>query len=161
MRRHADAWHLTSLADDDAAASRENAGTLLAAARREVFEEAGIEVEANALVPWANWVTPPDQPKRFDTFFYVASLPPGTEPRHQTTEASSSSWMAVRAVLDGEDAQTLRLMPPTLALLQELLEIGSVEAVLRMRRDIVPVLGPEGSLQEFLRHPRLPGRQSA
>lgn len=151
LRRNADAWHLTSLADDDGPASLANAGTMLAAARREVFEEAGIELDAGDLVPWANWVTPPDQPKRFDTFFYIASLPSGTEPRHQTTEASSSLWMTVREVLDSEAASSLKLMPPTLALLRELLELGSVGAVLGLVREIVPVRPPAGALQEYLR----------
>ncbi|MCA4135613.1 NUDIX domain-containing protein [Arthrobacter sp. M4] len=151
LRRHAEAWHLSSQNDDDGDTAAANAGTLLAAARREVFEEAGIALEPEDLLPWANWVTPPDQPKRFDTFFYIASPSPKLEPMHQTTEASSSHWMPVREILEQEAALTLRLMPPTLVLLREILGLGSVAAVRSVNRDIVPVHPAAGALQEFLR----------
>src|SRR4029453_345901 len=66
LLRHARAWGKSSLATNGPLRP-EAAGMLLAAAQREVFEEAGIQLEAGELLPWANWVTPTDQPKRFDT----------------------------------------------------------------------------------------------
>ena len=156
VAEHAAAWHLSSIAEDPSAALR-NAGRILAAAQREVFEEAGLKLDAGKLRPWANWVTPPDQPKRFDTYFYVAVPTPGAEPKHQTTEASSSLWMPVRGILEAEAAGTLRLMPPTLVLLEELLGLGIVDAVLASRRDIVPVRPEPGALQVFFRRRREAG----
>ncbi|MDQ0213040.1 NUDIX hydrolase [Arthrobacter bambusae] len=150
VERHAAAWHRSSIAVEPSSA-RFNAGRVLAAAQREVFEEAGVKLDAATLRPWANWVTPADQPKRFDTYFYLACPVSGAEPRHQTTEASSSLWMPVRAILDAEAAGTLKLMPPTLALLDELLALGTMEAVLGESRDIVPVRPKPGALQEFFR----------
>jgi 8-oxo-dGTP pyrophosphatase MutT (NUDIX family) len=150
VERHAAAWHRSSIAAQPSSA-RFNAGRVLAAAQREVFEEAGLRLDAATLRPWANWVTPADQPKRFDTYFYVACPVSGAEPRHQTTEASSSLWMPVRGVLEAEAAGTLKLMPPTLVLLDELLALGTVEAVLAEDRDIVPVRPKPGALQEFFR----------
>ncbi|MCX2750239.1 NUDIX domain-containing protein [Arthrobacter sp. MI7-26] len=155
VEQHAAAWHWSSIAVERASA-RHNAGRVLAAAQREVFEEAGLKLDAAALRPWANWVTPEDQPKRFDTYFYVACPSVGAEPQHQTTEASSSLWMPVRGILDAEAAGTLKLMPPTLVLLDELLALGTVEAVLAEERDIVPVRPQPGALQEFFRLRRQP-----
>ena len=148
--RHAAAWHRTSIAVEPSSAVL-NAGRVLAAAQREVFEEAGLKLDAATLRPWANWVTPPDQPKRFDTYFYLACPVSGAEPRHQTTEASSSLWMPVRGILDAEAAGTLKLMPPTLALLDELLALGTVDAILAQDRDVVPVRPEPGALEEFFR----------
>lgn len=153
--QHAAAWHRSSIAVEPSTA-RHNAGRVLAAAQREVFEEAGLKVDATTLRPWANWVTPEDQPKRFDTYFYLACPVSGAEPKHQTTEASSSLWMPVREILDAEGAGTLKLMPPTLVLLDELLALGTVEAVLAEVRDIVPVRPEPGALQEFFRLRRQP-----
>lgn len=155
VEQHAAAWHRSSIAVEPASA-RHNAGRVLAAAQREVFEEAGLKLDAATLRPWANWVTPEDQPKRFDTYFYVACPSVGAEPQHQTTEASSSLWMPVRGILDAEAAGTLKLMPPTLVLLDELLALGTVEAVLAEERDIVPVRPQPGALQEFFRLRRQP-----
>ncbi|MEE2568949.1 NUDIX domain-containing protein [Pseudarthrobacter sp. J64] len=147
---HAKAWHRTgepeSGADTVVPVSKEDAASrLLAAARREVFEETGLMLDADSLVPWANWVTPPDQPKRFDTYFFLAALRPGQEPRHQTTEASTSQWMAVADILAAEAAGTLQLMRPTKFLLEELLTFGSAAAAVSAVRDIVPVRGPRGT----------------
>ncbi|GAA5192039.1 NUDIX domain-containing protein [Arthrobacter gyeryongensis] len=150
VEQHAAAWHRSSIAVEPASA-RFNAGRVLAAAQREVFEEAGLKLDAATLRPWANWVTPADQPKRFDTYFYLACPLSGAEPRHQTTEASSSLWMPVRGILDAEAAGTLKLMPPTLALLDELVALGTVEAILAEDRDIVPVRPKPGALEEFFR----------
>lgn len=81
VEQHAAAWHRSSIAVEPASA-RHNAGRVLAAAQREVFEEAGLKLDAATLRPWANWVTPEDQPKRFDTYFYLACPAPG--PSHST-----------------------------------------------------------------------------
>lgn len=123
----------------------EAAATLLAAARREVYEETGLLLDAASLVPWANWVTPPDQPKRFDTYFFLAAIGPDQEPRHQTTEASTSQWMAVADILAAAAAGALQLMRPTRFLLEELSALGSTAAAVSAERDIVPVRGPRGS----------------
>jgi 8-oxo-dGTP pyrophosphatase MutT (NUDIX family) len=153
LARHAFAWRRSSLAAK-AGVSLQDAGTLLAAASREVFEEAGIQVDSGSLLPWANWITPADQPKRFDTFFFLAVPGSGVEPRHLTTEASNSLWMPISDILTQEAAGSLKLMPPTFVLLGELAALGSIDAVLSAKRDIVPVSPPAGALAEFLKRRR-------
>ena len=152
--QHAQAWHRCSIADGPAESAQHNAGRVLAAALREVHEEAGLVLDAGALRPWANWVTPEDQPKRFDTYFYLAVPAPEAEAVHQTTEAWQSLWMPVRGILEAEAGGALKLMPPTLVLLEELLRLGSVEAALATGRDIVPVHPKPGALKEFFERRR-------
>ncbi|WP_120520625.1 NUDIX hydrolase [Arthrobacter celericrescens] len=153
-RQHTQAWRRCSIGADDAGTARHNAGRVLAAALREVEEEAGLVLDAGLLRPWANWVTPEDQPKRFDTYFYLAAPAPEDEARHQTTEAWQSLWMPVRAILEGEAAGALKLMPPTLVLLEELLRLGSTGAALAVVRDIVPVRPEPGALKAFFERRR-------
>lgn len=150
LEAHAADWHRSSIGTDLDGAT-ENAGTVLAAAIREVQEEAGLDIDPADLRPWANWITPTDMPKRFDTYFYVAKPSPGAEPQHQTTEAWQSLWMPVSGILEAEAAGTLQLMPPTYYLLKEIAGFGSVDAVWSAEHAVVPVLAPEGSMAAFLK----------
>src|SRR5689334_3375415 len=47
------------------------------AAVREAFEESGLVVSAEVMVPFAHWTPPPEAPKRFSTQFFVAPAPEG------------------------------------------------------------------------------------
>ncbi|MCT9870922.1 NUDIX hydrolase [Paenarthrobacter aurescens] len=150
LQAHAADWRHTSISADPAPAATK-AGTVLAAAIREVQEEAGLSIDAADLRPWANWITPTDMPKRFDTYFYVAKPAPGAEPQHQTTEAWQSLWMPVDGILGAEAAGTLKLMPPTYYLLIEIAALGTVDAVWSAGHPVVPVLAPVGSLAAFFK----------
>ena len=150
LKRHAADWNQSSIgAEPDEAAK--NAGTVLRAAIREVQEEAGLSIEASNLRPWANWITPIDMPKRFDTYFYIAKPSTGAAPQHQTTEAWQSLWMPVEEILAAEAAGSLKLMPPTYYLLKEIAGFRTVEEVWRAEHDVIPVLAPVGSLAAFLK----------
>lgn len=164
LQRHAAAWRSSSIgagsgpgASTDAGSStgsaqaETNAGTVLTAAIREVQEESGLTISPEDLRPWANWITPTDMPKRFDTYFYVAKPHPGATPQHQTTEAWQSLWMPVAGILDAEAAGTLKLMPPTYYLLKEIAGFETVDAVWSAEHVVVPVLAPVGSLAAFLK----------
>src|SRR5437660_7672004 len=66
---------------------------LRAAAVREVDEEAGIRLPApDELVPFSRWITPPEVKIRFDTWFYLAPLPEGAEPRVDGEEVVDARW---------------------------------------------------------------------
>jgi 8-oxo-dGTP pyrophosphatase MutT (NUDIX family) len=73
----------------------------------------GLVVRSDLLGVWAGWQTPVFEPRRYRTWFFVASLPEGQRTRDVSTESSSVTWMpaldAVQAVDDGE----LMMMPPT------------------------------------------------
>jgi 8-oxo-dGTP pyrophosphatase MutT (NUDIX family) len=150
LEEHAAAWERTDVSSEASEACR-NAGRLIAAAVREVAEECDIFLDPRALTPWANWITPEGLPKRFDTYFFVCALAPDVEPRHVTTEASHSYWTPVGKLLEEEAAGTLRLLPPTLTILDELVEVGGAERVHHKRRVIEPVQLRPDSIEEFYR----------
>src|SRR3954462_894312 len=37
----------------------------------------GLVLRSDLLVPWSRWITPEFEPRRFDTYFFFALLPPG------------------------------------------------------------------------------------
>ncbi|WP_457967138.1 hypothetical protein M1E17_10230 [Arthrobacter sp. D1-29] len=121
---------------------------------RELAEECDVVLQPEDLVPWANWITPEGFPKRFDTFFFVTAVAPDLEPKHVTTEATSSQWMPVRKILLDEAAGRLRLLPPTVAILDEIAEVDTTNKVLSGKRTIESVCLRLDEIEEFhrLRH---------
>ncbi|WP_224089866.1 hypothetical protein [Arthrobacter sp. StoSoilB13] len=118
---------------------------------RELAEECDIVLQPEDLVPWANWITPEGFPKRFDTFFFVTAIAPDVEPQHVTTEATSAQWMLVRRILSDEAAGRLKLLPPTLAILDEIAVTHTTEQVLSRKRAIESVCLRLDEIEEFHR----------
>jgi 8-oxo-dGTP pyrophosphatase MutT (NUDIX family) len=131
------AWARTSIAEAGPERTRALSRALLGCGRREVQEETGLNLEPEDLIPWANWITPPDLPKRFDTYFFVAQIRKGQQLTHQTTEADSSEWRTVASLLSAYEDNRIRLMRPTLALLTDLAHIA-LPSDMTGPREIIP-----------------------
>jgi 8-oxo-dGTP pyrophosphatase MutT (NUDIX family) len=112
------------------------------AAARELREEAAVTLDPASLVPFAHWITPAQEPKRFDARFYVGALPPGQEARHDTVETVDALWATPAEVLRRYNAGELKLPPPTIRNLEDLAPHSSVEAALAWARAraVVPIL---------------------
>ncbi|HVE97703.1 MAG TPA: NUDIX hydrolase [Mycobacteriales bacterium] len=108
----------------------------------EVLERNGLVLRADLLRPWAHWVTPETEPKRFDTRFFVAALPPGQAPVHFAGESDASGWMRPAEAVERQLVGEIAMLPPTVFTLAELAEYGSVAEVLAAAaaRDIRRVL---------------------
>jgi 8-oxo-dGTP pyrophosphatase MutT (NUDIX family) len=114
-----------------------------ACAIRELGEEAGIELAADApLLPWSRWITPEVVPVRFDTRFYVALAPPHSPPRPDGAETTEATWLAPREALDRHAAGELSLVFPTIKHLESLLPYAKAEEVLAAasERRVEPIL---------------------
>lgn len=98
---------------------------------RETFEETGVALASTDLLPWAHWITPEVEPRRYDTTFFVAAQPTGQEPADVSGETVSAGWATARATLAAAVRGELSLMPPTLSILLELDDCADVAAVLR------------------------------
>ena len=65
----------------------------------ELLAPTGVRLSAAALHPWSRWITPTLSSvtrKRFDTRFFVATVPAGQVPSHDTHEATASVWLPPR-----------------------------------------------------------------
>lgn len=97
--------------------------------------EAGLVLRADLLRPWANWVTPVEEKRRFDARFFLARVPEGQRPDGDTSEAADTSWGRPAETLDDWKAGKVGLLPPTWTTLAELEECTSVaDAMSRERR---------------------------
>jgi 8-oxo-dGTP pyrophosphatase MutT (NUDIX family) len=130
-----------------------------AAAVRELREEAAIELEdAGGLVKFSRWITPAAVKIRFDTHFFLASLPPGQEPRIDGRECVDMGWFRPREALDAYRKGDISLVFPTIKHLEQLAEFASVRELLDHARErevqpVEPKLVLEGEVGRIL----LPG----
>jgi 8-oxo-dGTP pyrophosphatase MutT (NUDIX family) len=135
-----DADPVGSVAEDDPV--RED-GRLAVAAHRASLADAlrrwDRPLRADLLRPWARWITPPGQARRYDTSFFVAALPPGQQAAAVTSEAVTGGWQRPQAVLDAERVGAIGMMPPTIAMLTDLAGASSVADVLAAPRVVRPV----------------------
>ncbi len=116
--------------------------TALAAGRltlAQVLAPAGLAAAGTALVPWARWVTPAFEHRRFDTWFFLARLPAGQQARDLGGEGERAAWRDPAQAVDEHHAGQLPMLPPTLVCLEELAAGGSADALLATPRQVRPV----------------------
>ncbi|WP_043516374.1 MULTISPECIES: NUDIX hydrolase [unclassified Actinoplanes] len=83
----------------------------------------GLRLRDDLLLPWARWITPEFEPKRFDTWFFVALLPEAQEARDVSGEADRTAW------IDPADAADLPMLPPTRHTLDQIVAGGTIDGV--------------------------------
>jgi 8-oxo-dGTP pyrophosphatase MutT (NUDIX family) len=106
----------------------------------EFLNEHGLVLRADLLRPWANWITPPPEPRRYDTRFFLAELPVGQRADGATTEADHAAWRRpADALTDWRNGRS-GLLPPTWVTLADVAEFDSVAAAMAAQRDITPVI---------------------
>jgi 8-oxo-dGTP pyrophosphatase MutT (NUDIX family) len=117
-------------ADRAAVQARELTMTELLSRRR-------LRLRDDLLFPWARWITPEVEPKRFDTWFFVALLPQAQTARDVSGEADRTTWISPAA------ADGLAMLPPTRSMLNDIAayqEVAEVVAAARRRDAATPVM---------------------
>jgi 8-oxo-dGTP pyrophosphatase MutT (NUDIX family) len=99
----------------------------------------GLVLRADLLIPWARWITPAAEPKRFDARFFTALLPSGQEAVRHEAEAERIVWLRPEDAIESARAGSMMLLPPTATTLNEFAALGDVAAILRQRRTITPI----------------------
>jgi 8-oxo-dGTP pyrophosphatase MutT (NUDIX family) len=120
----------------------------------------GLALRADLIRPWAHWITPEIEPRRYDTRFFVAGLPQAQVTRDVGGEADATMWLTPQAGFELHERGELEMLPPTIATLRELAEYTSVTGVLTAAaaRDIAPLLprvvlsGDGGQMELLLPH---------
>ena len=111
-----------------------------------LLQEERLQLDVRPLAYWSHWITPSVVPKRFDTRFYLAALPPEQVAAVDAIEATEMSWMTPAAVIAAAHDGMMTVSRPTLYNLMELdasvRQHVSLSAILRAeaQRDVVPVL---------------------
>jgi len=108
----------------------------------EVFAARGVTLRADLLRPWAHWITPEREPRRYDTKFFTAAVPAGQDPRDVSGEADEAAWVRVADALAENERGTRMMLPPTLVTLTDLVGHATVADVLDAapRHPLTPVV---------------------
>jgi glyoxylase-like metal-dependent hydrolase (beta-lactamase superfamily II)/8-oxo-dGTP pyrophosphatase MutT (NUDIX family) len=88
------------------------------AAFNEQLNQARLSIAQNDFVPLGNLVTPAFSPIRFDTTFFIATLPPGQPPEAWSGEIERILWADAQALLESWRRGECLISPPTLSMLQ-------------------------------------------
>jgi len=114
---------------------------------RVVLGTVGLAWSVDLLVPWAHWITPSIEPKRFSAQFFVAELPEGQEPSFDAIETVDQVWVRPADALTR--IAELALPPPQIRTCWELAQCATIEEVFATARArephaILPRLAPAG-----------------
>jgi 8-oxo-dGTP pyrophosphatase MutT (NUDIX family) len=109
-----------------------------------LVDRARLVLATDLLVPFAHWITPVDQPKRFDTRFFLAPAPPGQTALHDGREAVEVHWLTSAGAIAAARAGRIKLVMATRLNLLKLGRSGTVaEALDAARRSEIVTVQPE------------------
>lgn len=182
------------LASDVPVVGNEAAATIMVAALRELFEEAGVLLartaaalpieargndwhnvaqqrndvrsgrltfadfltahdwyaDARALTLFSHWITPPSEPRRYNTHFFFALAPGDQAALADASETHDGIWIAPPEALERRRAGTLHLVYPTIKHLERLARFESVDDALDYaKRKPVLTIVPKDSADDF------------
>jgi 8-oxo-dGTP pyrophosphatase MutT (NUDIX family) len=135
------AWVFPGGAVDAGEAEAGDAAHRLAGVR-EVEEEAGVALpDPDELIPFSRWITPAMIKIRFDTRFFLASLPDGAEPKCDGSECVDLAWWGPAAALEAYGEGKLMLVFPTIKTLEQLTRFETADELLDWARgrEVVPI----------------------
>ena len=96
----------------------------------QIAADIGMSIETTALTPYARWITPKMETKRFDTRFFIAVLPEGQHATHDGTETTSAIWLKPADAIDGTHTGQIKLAPPTVRTLDWLASFDTAASVI-------------------------------
>lgn len=95
-----------------------------------LLDEHGLELDPNALTPFARWVPKFHAVRRFDTWFFVARSPDGDwHPRVIEGECAGAHWLTATEALERDREGAARLIFPTRRNLERLAQHDSFDSI--------------------------------
>lgn len=114
---------------------------------RAAVAAAGAVLDLALLHPFARWITPELEPRRFDTHFFLAAMPEGQTANQDDDETVAFEWVSPAAAVARAEAGEQSILFPTMMNLRRLAESADTASALAAadQREIVtvrPVLEP-------------------
>jgi len=120
-----------------------------------------LTLATDRLTYFAHWITPEENPIRFDTRFFAAVTPPGQEAMVDGHEIVASRWLSPAGALDAVERQEITLRAPTMKNLEIIgaakAGVTASEVVASLRGRSVPTIRPRILAVDGRRVAVLPG----
>lgn len=108
----------------------------------DVLHERGLVLRSDLVVAKAHWLTPVFEPRRYDTWFFAALMPPFQVADGETTEADHADWFVPSELLEAYAGGSALMLPPTVMCVEEIGDAPSAAAVV-VHSDSLPLIMPE------------------
>lgn len=113
--------------------------------------EDGLTIAPDDLPYFSHWITPEGSPLRFDTHFFLATLPPGQMASYWSGEMAGEAWLGPRAALARHAAGAVPMLPVQSRHLERFAGFASLDALLAHAREkavppVLPVRGADGRM---------------
>ncbi len=109
---------------------------------REVLVDRGLVLRSDLVVAKAHWLTPEFEPRRYDTWFFAAVMPPLQTADGDTTEADLAEWVRPADLLREYEAGSALMLPPTVICVEQVRDAASA-ADFVAHADLTPLVMPE------------------
>lgn len=96
----------------------------------ELCHRENLTVACDLLAYFSHWLTPESAPRRFDTRFFLAAMPPDQTTLAHTTETADDQWEKPSEALAKSAANEWQMIDPTVRSLQTLSQFDTVSAAL-------------------------------
>lgn len=137
------------------------------AAARELEEEAHVALGVDDLIPFAHWVTPEVETRRYDTRFFLTRMPDDQTARHDEGEMTELEWLTPHDAVTRCASGAILLPPPTWTTLKQLARFRSIDEALEWARTKPIVRVQPGFIKDDVQtmltlpgdplHPTIPG----
>ena len=108
----------------------------------DVLRDKGLVLRSDLIVAKAHWLTPVFEPRRYDTWFFAALMPPFQVADGETTEADEATWVVPAELLRAYAAGSALMLPPTVVCVEEIRD-ASCAADVVTHSETLPLIMPE------------------
>ncbi|MCI4010972.1 hypothetical protein [Brevibacterium sp. ZH18] len=108
----------------------------------QILRERDLRLRPDLCKPWLRWINTSTQLHRFDTTFFLATVPFGQDVDFLSPNETSGGWKRPEEVLSDAGGDPDRISASTTLIAESLLEVPTVGAAMAQVRDVHP-LRPE------------------
>ncbi len=117
----------------------------------QILQELDAYADATALTLFSQWITPPNEARRFNAHFFLACAPADQPALADALETHDGVWIQPKVALERKAAGTFTMVYPTLKHMERLARFGTIDELLQFARskNIVSIMPHRSHAEGF------------